>query len=111
VVAIIGILAAIAIPQFGAYRKRGYEATLKSDLGNAATAEESYFAQTQTYKSGALSSGTPAGSNQTVGIQSMIAVIGDNTFRLIATHVSCTGISYTYDNSVTTGIPTGPPCP
>ncbi len=45
VVAIIGILAAIAIPQFAAYRKRGHEAQVKSDLRNAAVAEEAYFAQ------------------------------------------------------------------
>src|SRR5437762_5900006 len=66
VVAIIGILAAIAIPQFSAYRKRGYEAQIKSDLRNAATAEEAYFASTQpsVYKSGAFSSGTPAGRKE-----------------------------------------------
>ncbi len=38
VVAIIAILAAIAIPQFSAYRKRGYAATLNSDAKNALTA-------------------------------------------------------------------------
>lgn len=38
VVAIIAILAAIAIPQFSAYRKRGYAATLNSDAKNAYTA-------------------------------------------------------------------------
>lgn len=32
VVAIIGILAAIAIPQFAAYRQRGYNAAAISDL-------------------------------------------------------------------------------
>ena len=111
VVAIIGILAAIAVPQFAAYRKRGYEATLKSDLGNAATAEESYFAQTQTYKTGALSSGTPPGYNQSGEIGSMVSVTGSNTFRLSATHVNCSGVTWTYDNTVTTGIPTGPNCP
>ena len=37
VVAIIAILAAIAIPQFSAYRKRGYVATLNSDAKNAYT--------------------------------------------------------------------------
>ncbi|HEY7164308.1 MAG TPA: prepilin-type N-terminal cleavage/methylation domain-containing protein [Candidatus Binatia bacterium] len=111
VVAIIGILAAIAIPQFAAYRKRGYEATLKSDLGNAATAEESYFAQTQTYKGGALSSGTPPGYSMSADITSVNAVVGANTFRLSATHANCSGITWTYDNTVTTGVPTGPPCP
>ena len=38
VVAIIGILAAIAIPQFAQYRKRGYVSTLNSDAKNAFTA-------------------------------------------------------------------------
>ena len=61
VVAIIGILAAIAIPQFAAYRKRGHEAQVKSDLRNAAVAQESYFAANSAYKSGALTSSTPPG--------------------------------------------------
>ena len=34
VVAIIGILAAVAIPQFAAYRSRGYNTSAKSDLQN-----------------------------------------------------------------------------
>jgi type IV pilus assembly protein PilA len=43
VIAIIGILAAIAIPQFTAYRTRGYNATSKSDIKNAYTASQAYF--------------------------------------------------------------------
>jgi prepilin-type N-terminal cleavage/methylation domain-containing protein len=109
VVAIIGILAAIAIPQFAAYRKRGYEATLKSDLRNAATSEEAYFAQTQTYKAGALSSGTPAGYNKSADISSLQATVGTNTFSLVATHSNCSGISWSYAS--TSGITTGPACP
>src|SRR5512141_625121 len=54
VVAIIGILAAIAIPQFASYRQRGFDAQANSDLRNAATAEEAYFATNQAYKSGSL---------------------------------------------------------
>ena len=38
VIAIIGILAAIAIPQFTAYKSRGYMASVKSDAKNAYTA-------------------------------------------------------------------------
>jgi len=37
VVAIIGILAAIAIPQFNQYRARGWMSTVKSDAKNAYT--------------------------------------------------------------------------
>jgi type IV pilus assembly protein PilA len=51
VVAIIGILAAIAIPQFASYRQRGFDARANSDLRNAATSEEAYFATNQVYLS------------------------------------------------------------
>ena len=49
VIAIIGILAAIAIPQFSAYRTRSYNAAAEADLRNAATAQEAYYVDTQTY--------------------------------------------------------------
>jgi type IV pilus assembly protein PilA len=42
VIAIIGILAAIAIPQFTAYKKRGYVATLTSDAKNMQLAATAY---------------------------------------------------------------------
>jgi type IV pilus assembly protein PilA len=51
VIAIIGILAAIAIPQFSAYRKRSYNAAAQADLRNAATAQEAYFVDNETYTS------------------------------------------------------------
>jgi len=43
VIAIIGILAAIAIPQFTQYRIRGYNAAAKSDAKNAYTAAQAFF--------------------------------------------------------------------
>ncbi|HEX9691220.1 MAG TPA: prepilin-type N-terminal cleavage/methylation domain-containing protein [Gemmatimonadales bacterium] len=49
VVVIIGILAAIAIPKFGATKERAYLAAMKSDLRNLATAEEGYFADNIAY--------------------------------------------------------------
>ncbi len=49
VIAIIGILAAIAIPQFRQYRKRGFDAGAKADLRNGATSEEAYFVDNATY--------------------------------------------------------------
>ncbi len=49
VVAIIAILAAIAIPQFSAYRKRGYNAAANSDLRNLRTTEEALFADFTDY--------------------------------------------------------------
>ena len=43
VIAIIGILAAIAIPQFSAYKQRGYNIAAKADAKNAYTAAQAYF--------------------------------------------------------------------
>jgi type IV pilus assembly protein PilA len=49
VIAIIGILAAIAIGQFTVYRNRSLNRRAMSDLRNAATAQEAYFLDHQTY--------------------------------------------------------------
>jgi type IV pilus assembly protein PilA len=49
VVAIIGILAAIAIPQFAAYRVKGYNTAATSDLKNFKTWMESIYTDTQAY--------------------------------------------------------------
>ena len=49
VVAIIGILAAIAIPQFAAYRQKAYNSASQSDIRNMKTGMESYYADNQQY--------------------------------------------------------------
>jgi prepilin-type N-terminal cleavage/methylation domain-containing protein len=55
VIAIIGILAAIAIPQFAAYRTRSWNASANADLRNACTAQEAYFVDEGTYASAVAS--------------------------------------------------------
>ena len=49
VVAIIGILAAIAIPQFATYRAKAYNSAAQSDLRNLKTQMESAFGDNQMY--------------------------------------------------------------
>lgn len=49
VIAIIGILAAIAVPQFKAYRFRAFNALAQSDLKNATIAQEAYYVDNQEY--------------------------------------------------------------
>ena len=49
VVAIIGILAAIAIPQSSRYRQSSYNAAAVSDLKALKVSLESYLAETQQY--------------------------------------------------------------
>lgn len=49
VIVIIGILAGIAIPLFLSQREKAAEASLKSDLKNAATVMETEYVDTQDY--------------------------------------------------------------
>jgi len=57
VIAIIGILAAIAIPQFSAYRSRAYVAATKSDVKNAYSATQAYIADKPSVLLSALAEG------------------------------------------------------
>jgi len=62
VIAIIGILAAIAIPQFSAYRTKAFNAAAISDLHSARLAEEALFTDYQKYGGTSKSTtGTAAG--------------------------------------------------
>jgi type IV pilus assembly protein PilA len=49
VIAIIGILAAIAIPQFSAYRQRAYTSALETDAHSFAVAQHAYYADNGTF--------------------------------------------------------------
>ena len=60
VVAIIGILAAVAIPQFSKYRMRGYNAAALADLKHAKMIQEALFTDHQTY--GATETGVTLGT-------------------------------------------------
>ncbi len=80
VIAIIGILAAIAIPQFIQYRKRGYVSTLNSDCKNAYTASVAYTvdnpqATSAAYTLAALAS---AGYSQTTAVTTTPSLDGNN---------------------------------
>jgi len=110
VIAIIGILAAIAIPQFAAYRRRAYESDVKANLKNAATAQEAYFVDFNTYLSGALSNGVPIGYNKSIDV-TMTAAAGTNTFLLTSTHANCAGVNWTYASSTGAIIAPSGNCP
>lgn len=49
VIAIIGILAAVAIPQFARYRMQAFNSTALADLRSGMSAEEAYYASFHTY--------------------------------------------------------------
>ena len=75
VVVIIGILAAIAIPKFANTKEKAYLASMKSDLRNLATYEESFAADSAgTYFSGnGVAQGFTPSQNVTV---TATAVVG-----------------------------------
>jgi prepilin-type N-terminal cleavage/methylation domain-containing protein len=50
VLAILGILGLIAIPQYSSYRERMYSNAALGDLKNVAAAQEAYFVDNQAYK-------------------------------------------------------------
>src|SRR6266540_4318614 len=81
VVAIIGILAAIAIPQFSKYRIQGFNASANSDIRNMKTSEESLYAEYQRYGGTdypatlAAASGAPTGALITGGQAGGIPVV------------------------------------
>src|SRR3989338_2125890 len=72
VVAIIAILAAIAIPQFSAYRRRGYNASALSDNRNIRTTQEAMFADFQDYGASEASTGTSVTLDS--GTESQVAI-------------------------------------
>lgn len=60
VVAIIGILAAIAIPQFASYRVRSFNSSAQSDMRNMATNEAGLFTDVQSFGVAAPNAGRAA---------------------------------------------------
>ena len=68
VVIIIGLLAAIAIPQFQSVRKKSYRSTMMSDLKNLATSQEVYYNDAFTFSSVLADLGATASDGVTITI-------------------------------------------
>jgi len=89
VIAIIGILAAIAIPQFSAYRKRSYNSAAQSDLKNATTAQEAYFVDEQLYSAAvAQLIGTTFGLYTSQNVTVSVVAASANGYTMKAFHSS-----------------------
>ena len=101
VVAIIGSLAAIAIPQFTSQKGKGYDARVMQDARNAATGEEAYFSDTLTYFTGNCA--TMPGVVLSPGSQ-CIATAAPSSFSVTVSHPqatrTCTWSSNTSPNLV-----------
>mgnify|MGYP005839503129 CR=1 FL=1 len=95
VVVIIGILAAIAIPKFANTKEKAYLASMKSDLRNMATTQESYFADNQVYVAGTA-------SNTASGTSSLYGFVPSAGVTVTATASGGTGWSATSGHTATT---------
>ena len=87
VIAIIGILAAIAIPNFIAYRKRSYNAAANSDVKNAYTAAQAYFTDTPT-GTATLALLKSNGYVQSANVTTTVAAGTQGTLSITAKHGS-----------------------
>ena len=100
VVAIIGILAAIAIPQFAVYRQKGFDAQAQTDLRNAGTAEEAYFASNMVYSTctSACDSTTLPGFVKSAATTLVMAPAA-TSFTGTSTSTSGTGKTWSYNSA------------
>lgn len=76
VVAIIGILAAIAIPNYLTYQLKAKTAEAKTNLGGIRTGEEAYLAENDVYLSCALNPASISAGKTAWGTASSFAAIG-----------------------------------
>ena len=99
VIAIIGILAAIAIPNFISYRQRSYDTAAQSDLKNLMTSQEAYYVDSSTYMpitadtKGTVSFG---GTDAYLSDKVTVGGTGDaDGYSMSAYHPSGSGITWT----------------
>ena len=98
VIAIIGILAAIAIPQFTRYKSRSYKASVQTDAKNAYTAVTAYLGDNPGVSAPAdtIASGTTGSiytsARASVGNQVDVAAGG----AITATHTNTAELGGTY---------------
>jgi len=104
VVAIIGILAAIAIPQFSAYRERAYIASMNADLNSIKIGQEAYFVDNDAYAAIAETddpSGTLPGTTKlSSGNKAVVVAVTDiNKDYKITVTSSKTAVKVEYDST------------
>jgi type IV pilus assembly protein PilA len=93
VIAIIGILAAIAIPQFTAYKKRGYVAVVTSDAKNMQLAAASWCSTTPLPAAMTVANLTTSGYTTSAGITPTVAFTSCAAYTVTATGDGAWGLS------------------
>lgn len=104
VVVIIGLLAAIALPKFGYTKQKAFTSTMKSDLRNLATAQESYWNDNAAYYAGSFPSSAIIYS-PSPGTTMTINVANTTGWAATATHINTAIVCALYSG------PVAPPSP
>jgi prepilin-type N-terminal cleavage/methylation domain-containing protein len=92
VIAIIGILAAIAIPQFSAYKRRAYDSDAKANLHNLFLACKAYWGDetaTDTCELNLMTT-TTYGYNQSANVVVAISTALEETYGATGQHTAST---------------------
>jgi prepilin-type N-terminal cleavage/methylation domain-containing protein len=90
VVVIIGILAAIAIPQFSTTKEKAFDASARSDLRNLISAQETYFAGEGEYAEDLTTLEAETRFNPTTGVGMSMDRPDAVTYRADASHEQST---------------------
>jgi prepilin-type N-terminal cleavage/methylation domain-containing protein len=102
VVAVLGVLAAIAFPAFASRQGRAYDAQVAVDARNAATGQEAYFTDTFTYYSGDCAN--LPGVNLSQDMNCVATANGSSGFEISTSHpkanVSCVWSTTTSPNLI-----------
>jgi type IV pilus assembly protein PilA len=90
VIAIIGILAAVAIPQFSQYKARAYDSSAKADLHNIFLSCKAYWGETLGTNdcTAAIVAGASYGFTASPNVTVTITTAPEATFTATAKHAS-----------------------
>ncbi len=99
VIAIVSVLAAIAIPQYARHQSRAFEARVRSDIKNAALAEEAHWDINGSYFSGPTCEGL-IGFRASAGTVCTVNRADDMAFEIHTSHPqSSKSCTWTSDSS------------
>jgi len=98
VIAVVGLLAAIAIPQYMSYRSEAIDAQLKSDLRNAAVAIEAYYAKKSVLPA-SVTETAGYGFQSSAGVTLSLLVVSPTAYQLTAAKAGGSQPSFTYDSA------------
>ena len=104
VVAVLSVLAAIALQQYGHYRAAAFDARAMHDVGNAAVAQEAHFANAHAYVSFEVTGPAVLAVPGLVVSDTITlnAVADDEKYTITSVSSQGTGKIFTYDSQTDT---------